>query len=199
MKFWEAMKALQEGKKVKIKWNDNLVLYETAYLYAVDGIVYNSDNHIFEDLTYYVNNEFEIYEEKNELINKKDNMKLLIYDGGKIKKIKPDQIPEGSVISFFYINKIHYGVIYVDNFETCVSAGSYHLKINAVENIIIYDIPNHERIWMATDNSGTFLSYDKPLKFKKKYLCDFFINNLLFNDLDQKIEDKPWPVWIEYN
>ena len=45
MQFWEAMKELQEGKKIRlIKWKNHL------FIRADDGVVYDQDNCYFYNL-----------------------------------------------------------------------------------------------------------------------------------------------------
>lgn len=45
MKFWEAMKELQEGKKIKlIKWEKHL------FIRAEDGVIYDQNDYYFYSL-----------------------------------------------------------------------------------------------------------------------------------------------------
>ena len=62
MKFWEAMKALEEGKKIrKVYWNEN------EYYYLDDDFVTRNENNNYIVISYEGNEEWEIYEEKKDV------------------------------------------------------------------------------------------------------------------------------------
>ena len=62
MKFWEAMKYLEEGKKIrKVYWNEN------EYYYLDDDFVTRNENNNYIVISYEGNEEWEIYEEKKDV------------------------------------------------------------------------------------------------------------------------------------
>lgn len=61
MKFWEAMKAMEEGKKVrKVNWEDE------AYIYINENSEIR-DNEDFYPALYCINEEWEIYDDRKEV------------------------------------------------------------------------------------------------------------------------------------
>ena len=62
MKFWEAMKAAEEGKKVRNKrWVTG------CYIYKEDTKYFTADGNLFCDFVRSIDGEWEIYEEKKEV------------------------------------------------------------------------------------------------------------------------------------
>ena len=66
MRFWEAMKVLEEGKKVrKLEWE------EDSYIYLKDDIIFWHDDEPFFTSEIDFENKWEIYKEKKEIIDEK--------------------------------------------------------------------------------------------------------------------------------
>jgi hypothetical protein len=148
-------------------------------------------------------------------------MSHLIQTDGIIKEYKPEDLPNGCVISG--TTKLCKGMVFGLKEGSCITAYPYQIDdykkeyeldvwgLHAINDIKIHDIINpetgestHVKRWSAVDRDGyVFIYYEKPKRLNEgnsgtwdgpRQLSDEYI---LYPSNGQTWEDEPRPVWIE--
>jgi len=135
-------------------------------------------------------------------------MNKIILDG---KIIKREDLPCGSVISgklFFNSEDREYGIIERDHTGKKLNGAglSGGTDLDLLYDLQIYHIPGYQKMWLATDDEGTYIFTIKPYrdrndlwKTRDVYSTDQYqhIFEYSANNFEQTFEDEPCECWIK--
>jgi hypothetical protein len=144
-------------------------------------------------------------------------MAHLIQIDGIIKEYKPEDLPNGCVISG--TTELCKGMVFGLKEGSCITAYPYQIDdykkeyeldvwgLHAINDIKIHDIINpeteestHQKMWLCKDERPVdvgILSYDKPFRMRDKNKWKMYHEFSEIEDYLISWEDEPRPVWIE--